>query len=194
VTGHRRHEEPIHRSFGSFEQAGRLGRVEAPSASCDRELLVERHAEAEETLDGLAERKTEGCGDTAVLSCVDCRLIQMVGGRFGPGRIEMLEEPRGQELAALAEEEALAIGEGQDPGQLRRGLTPRSAIRPGDLGGAQPGASERWPTGPICRKEALEGAPRKAAMATRGGEHPDTAGIAPAPKRGRRNTEEATGL
>ena len=67
VTAHRRHEEAVHRALGGLEQVGRLGGVEATAAGRHRELLVEWHPEAEEALNGLAERQPERRGDAAVL-------------------------------------------------------------------------------------------------------------------------------
>ena len=67
MASHRRHKEPVHRSLGRLEEIGSLGRVESASSSSDRELVMERRAEAEEPLDGLAQRQPERGSDAAVV-------------------------------------------------------------------------------------------------------------------------------
>ena len=67
VTRHRGHEQPVHRPLGGLEQVGRLGRVEPAPARRDRQLVMERRAEAEEALDRLAEGQPEPRRDGAVL-------------------------------------------------------------------------------------------------------------------------------
>jgi hypothetical protein len=93
---------------------------------------MERCAEAKEALDRLAEGQSQCRCDVAVLGGRARSLFEMVSRRFGLRRIEVLEEARGQDMAALPEEEALLVAEGEDPGQLRGCLAARPSVRPRD--------------------------------------------------------------
>ncbi len=194
MPGHRRDEEPVHRSLGGLEKVGRFGGIEPAPASRDRELVVERQTEAEESLDGLAEREAERRRDPAVFSGADSGLLQVVARGFWLGCIEVLEQPGGEELATLAKEPALIVGQGQNPGQLGSSLATRASIGSGDPGRRESRAPKGRPTRAVRGQQALERAPREAAMPAWRREHSQAAGVAPAAQCRRGYSEHAACL
>ena len=160
VARHRGHQQPVHRPLGGLEQVRRLGRIEPAPTGRDRQLVMERRAEAEEALDRLAERQAESRRDDAVFGGRAGRLLQMVGRRLGLRRVEVLEKAGGEDVASLPEEEALLVAEGEDPGQFRappRGSPAGRSARSGSATGRrhrsmgaaidQPGGDARGRTG-----------------------------------------------
>jgi len=184
MARHRGYEQPVHRPLGRLEQVGRFSRIEAATTGCDGQLVVKRRSEAEEALDRLAEGQPECRGDGAVLGCRAGRLPEMVSRRLRLGGVQVLEEGRGEDVASFAEEEALLVAQGQDPGQLRRGVAARPTVGPRDPGWRQAGAPDRWAPRSISREETLEGRPGESPVAARRREDPQAARIAPAAQSG----------
>jgi hypothetical protein len=56
MSRHRRHEEAIHRTFGSLEKVRGFGGVKSLAPRRDGKLVVEGRPESKEPFDGLAER------------------------------------------------------------------------------------------------------------------------------------------
>jgi hypothetical protein len=151
VGRHCCHQQLIHRALGRLEEIGRFLGVEPAPTSRDHELMVERRAEAEKPLDGLAQREPQSSGDFPIVGGGLGGLIQMVGGNVRLGRVEILKEANGQEVAPLAEEKPLFVRQGKDPGQLRGDFATRMPIRPGDPARGEAGAGDRRAARPIGR-------------------------------------------
>jgi hypothetical protein len=94
----------------------------------------------------------------------------VMGGVLGLRRVEMLEEAGGEELAPLAEQQALFVAEGQDPGQLGADLASGPPVGPGDPARGEPGPAEGRPAGSIRGQQTLQDGPRESTMAARRGE------------------------
>ena len=144
MSAHRRDQQAIHRPLGGLEQISRLGGIEAATPGGRRELVVKGRPEAEETLDGLAERQSEPQGDRPVVGGRSRRLVEVMCGGFRLRRVEELEEARSQDVAPLTEQEALLVREGEDPRQLRRDVPSESAVRARDARRREGRAPDRW--------------------------------------------------
>ena len=99
-----------------LEEVARLGRIEPLSPSGPRELVMEWRAEAQETLDRLAERQTEGQRHSPVVGGRSGRCIEVMRRCLGLRRIQVLEKTRREDVPALAEKEPLLVCQGEDPG------------------------------------------------------------------------------
>ncbi len=151
-------------------------------------------AEAEKTLDRLAQRQTElGC-DPAVLCRADRRLLQVVPGGFWLASVEVLEECSGEDVPSFAKQDPLLVGRGDNPGKLRGDVAARPTVRARDPDRSQPGRAERWAPRAVGRQEALKRRAREPSMSTGGREHPEAAGIAPAAKRRRGDAQQPASL
>ena len=120
--------------------------------------------------------------------------LEVVLGRLRLRRVEVLEEAGGEQMAAFPEQHPLLVGQVEDPGQLRRRVATRSPIRARDPARSEAGPTDGRAASTIRREESLERSPREPPVATRRGEDPDPARVAPAPQRRRRDAEDATGL
>ncbi len=111
MTRHGRYQQAVHRTFGGFEQIGRLGRIEPLPTGCERKLVMEGRSKTKEPLHGLAERQAERDGRPAILGRRPGRGFEVVSRRPGLRRIEILEEDGCEDLATLAKEDALRVGQ-----------------------------------------------------------------------------------
>jgi len=180
VAGHRRHEQLIHPPLSQLDEIGRLRGIEAAPPGGHNELMKERGAEAEKALDRLRQRKAEFSRGATVAGRADGCLFQMVPGCLGSTCVEVLQQSGSENLPTLTEQQTLPVIEGEHPGELRRDIAACLAVGTRDPCRRQPGSADRGPPRPIRRQQALERIAREPSMSAGGGEHPQTAGVAPA--------------
>jgi len=132
-----------------LEQVRHLAGIEATPSSRHGELLVEWHPEAKEPLDGLAEGEPERRSDTPVLAGIHRRLGQVMGRGFLLRRVEVLQQPGGQELATLARGifEAVDSGTRGEPAEQVEAQVPGGAVFAS--------RTPRWTLAVVARRQAL---------------------------------------